>query len=110
MFTRFLQFEIKNNQSKEFADFTKNEIVPILKKQPGFVELLSFFPENFTEDKKIFMFSLWNKKADAERYEREWYPKVLDMLTPYVTQRPTVRFYELEASLLCKEFAHTIAA
>jgi hypothetical protein len=109
MFTRFLQFEIKNDKQNEFLKFTKNEIIPILKKQPGFVELLPFFPENW-DDKKVYTFSLWNKKSDAERFEREWYPKVLDMMTPYLAYKPIVRYYELESSLLCKEFAHTVAA
>jgi hypothetical protein len=109
MFTRFLQFEIKNDKQNEFLKFTKNEIIPILKKQPGFVELLPFFPENW-DDKKVYTFSLWNKKSDVERFEREWYPKVLDMMTPYLAYKPIVRYYELESSLLCKEFAHTVAA
>ena len=109
MFTRFLQFEIKNDKKNEFLKFTKNELIPILKKQPGFVELLPFFPENW-DDKKIYSFSLWNKKSDADRFEREWYPKVLEMMTPYLTHKPIVRYYELETSLLCKEFANTVAA
>jgi len=49
-------------------------------------------------------------ELDADRFEREWYPKVLEMMTPYLTHKPIVRYYELETSLLCKEFAHTVAA
>lgn len=110
MFTRFLEFEIKVEKKHEFMEFTKSEILPILKKQPGFVDLFSFFPENWNENKKVFSFSLWNKKSDAERFERELYPKISEMLRPYLTSKMTVRYYNFETSLLCKEFAHTVAA
>lgn len=109
MYTRFLEFEIKPEKKNEFVNFTKTEILPVLIKQAGFVELLPFFPEN-GNDKKVFSFSLWNKKTDAERYEREWYPKVAEMMKPYLVSTPTVRYYNLESSLLCKEFAHACVA
>lgn len=109
MFTRFLQFEIKPEMKSEFTKFTKNKIMPILTKQPGFVELLPFFPENW-DDKKVYLFSLWESKMDAERYEREWYPQVHDMLKPYFASAPKVRYYTLENSLLSKEFAQTLVA
>lgn len=109
MFTRYIEFEIKLEKKDEFLKVVEREILPILKKQPGFVESLAFLPENFNE-KKMFNITLWNKKADAERYEKEWYPKVYELMKPYLSvPTVTVRFYNLETSL-CKEFAHTFAA
>jgi quinol monooxygenase YgiN len=109
MYTRFLQFEIKPEMKNEFLSFTKKQIIPILTKQPGFVEFLPFFPEQ-KNDHKVFSFTLWNKKTDAERYERDWYPKIAEMLKPYIVGTPVVRFYHLEDTLLCKEFAHSTVA
>jgi len=110
MFTRFLEFEIHTEKKNEFLAFSKKEILPILKKQPGFFELFTFFPENWNENKKVFSFTMWNKKSDAERFERELYPKISEMMRPYLTSKVTVRYYNFEPSLLCKEFAHTVAA
>jgi hypothetical protein len=109
MFTRFIEFDIKLEKKDEFLNVIEREILPILKKQPGFLELLPFLPENFKET-RMFSISLWNKKSDAERYEKEWYPKVYELMKPYLSvPTVTVRFYNLQTSL-CKEFAHTFVA
>ena len=109
MYTRSLEFTIKPEKTNDFLSFTRNEIVPILKKQPGFVELLPFIAET-GKDRKVVSFTLWTNKTDADRYEREWYPKVAEMLKPYLTSTPHVHYFNFETTLLCKEFAHSIAA
>jgi hypothetical protein len=38
-------------------------------------------PERMKEE-KVFVISLWTTKADAERYEKEFYPKVLNIVKP----------------------------
>ena len=79
MFARILNCEVKVEKKEEFVRVVKNEILPLLKKQPGFLEILPFFPEKMREE-KAFAISLWNTKSDAERYEREVYPKVLEIV------------------------------
>ena len=109
MFTRFVEFEIKLEKKDEFLKVVKNEILPILQKQPGFMEFFSFWPEKLQE-KRLIGITLWNKRSDVERYEKEWYPKVYELMKPYLlTPNLTVKYYNLETSL-CKEFAHTFAA
>ena len=76
MFARILDCEVKLEKKEEFVKVIKNEVLPILKKQTGFLEILPFFPEKMKEE-KVITISLWTTKADAERYEREFYPKVL---------------------------------
>jgi len=44
MFARILDFEVKPERKEEFVKVVKNEIVPILKKQIGFLEILPFSP------------------------------------------------------------------
>lgn len=44
MFARILNFEVKPEKKDEFVRVVKNEIVPILKKQTGFLEILPFSP------------------------------------------------------------------
>jgi len=44
MFARILDFEVKPEKKEEFVKAVKNEVVPILKKQAGFLEILPFFP------------------------------------------------------------------
>ena len=49
MFARILDFEVKMEKREEFVKVVKNQIVPILKKQAGFLEILPFFPEKMKE-------------------------------------------------------------
>jgi hypothetical protein len=105
MFARILDFEIKLEKKEEVV---KAEILPILKKQVGFLEILPFFPEKTKEDKVIAV-SLWMTKLDAENYEKQFYPKVYDILKPFLATPITVKPYLLETTL-CEHFVETFAA
>jgi len=107
MFARILDFEVKMEKKDEFVKVVKNQVLPILKKQTGFLEILPFFPEKMTE--KVFTISLWTTKQDAERYEREFYPKVFDILKPFLTTPVEVNRYSLETTI-CEHFVGMLAA
>ncbi len=108
MFARILDFEVKLEKKEEFVKVVKNEIVPILKKQTGFLEILPFFPEK-TREEKVITISLWATRSDADRYEREFYPKALDILKPFLTTPVKVNYYKLETSV-CEHFVDALAA
>lgn len=108
MFARILDFEVKMEKKEEFVKVMKNQVLPILKKQTGFLEILPFSPEKIKED-KWFNISLWTSKQDAERYEREWYPKVFDILKPFLTASVVTNYYNLETTL-CEHFVETMTA
>src|SRR5271167_3643522 len=108
MFARILNCEVKLEKKAEFVKAVKNEIVPILKKQTGFLEVLPFFPEKMKEEKVITV-SLWATKADAERYERAFYPEVLNILKPYLAATVRVNHYNLETTI-CRHFAEALVA
>jgi len=108
MIARILNFEVKLEKKEEFVKVVKNQILPILKKQTGFLEILPFFPEKMREEKAITI-SLWTTKSDAERFEREIYPKVLDILKPFLKTPVEVNYYSLETTL-CEHFVEVLAA
>lgn len=108
MFARILNFEVKLEKKEEFVKVFKNQALPILKKQNGFLEILPFFPEKMKEE-KVCTISLWATKPDAERYEREVYTKVYDILKPFMTTPVEVKNYNLETTL-CEHFVETLAA
>ena len=108
MFARILDCEVKLEKKEEFVKVVKNEILPILRKQTGFLEILPFFPEKVKEE-KVITISLWNTKADAERYEREFYPKVLNILKPFLTTPVNVNYHTLETTL-CEHFVAAMVA
>jgi hypothetical protein len=107
MFARIVEFIPKLEQKEQFVKVLRNEVLPILKKQTGFMEILPFFPETKTE--KMITISLWAEKRDAERYEREVYPKVEAILKPYLTTPVCFKHYNLEPSL-CEHFVAALTA
>ncbi|MGO9123695.1 MAG: antibiotic biosynthesis monooxygenase family protein [Terriglobales bacterium] len=107
MFARIVEFVPQWEQKEQFLKTLRNEVLPILKKQPGFLEMLPFFPETKTE--KMINISLWAEKRDAERYERDVYPKVEGILKPYLTTPVTFKHYNVETSL-CEHFVAALTA
>jgi len=106
MFARIVEFMPKLEKKEEFVKVFRNEVLPILKNQTGFLETLPFFPENKNE--KAIVVSLWMEKRDAERYEREAFPKVQEILKPYLSTPITFKPYYVETTL-CEHFVHALA-
>ena len=107
MFARMLEFIPKFEKKDEFITVMKNDILPILKKHTGFVEILPFVPEEKTE--KMFVVSLWTEKKYFERYQKEWFPKVEEIIKPYLTTPMTYKLYTLETTV-CEHFEKAVAA
>ncbi|HEY6181282.1 MAG TPA: antibiotic biosynthesis monooxygenase [Terriglobales bacterium] len=108
MFARIIEVEVKLEKKEEFVKIVKNEVLPILHKQIGFLEILPLFPEKKTEE-KVFNISLWANRADAERYEKETYPKVNEILKPYLKTPIVVKPYVVETRL-CEHFVEALVA
>jgi len=107
MFARIVEFIPKMEQKEQFVKVLRNEVLPILKKQPGFLEILPFFPETKTE--RMITITFWAEKRDAERYEREVYPKVEGILKPYLSTPVNFKYYTVETSL-CEHFVEALTA
>jgi hypothetical protein len=107
MFARVVEFVPKLEKKEELVKLIRNEVLPVLKKQTGFMEILPFFPETKTE--KVIAITLWAEKRDAERYQREAFPRVEEILKPYLTTPITYKPYNVETTL-CEHFVHALAA
>ena len=64
-----------------------------------------FEPETNTE--KSIIVTLWAEKRDAERYEREVYPRVEGIVKPYLTTPVIFKHYNVETTL-CKHFVEAL--
>jgi hypothetical protein len=49
MFAGIVEFIPRLEKKEEFVKVVRNEVLPSLKQQPGFPEVLPFFPETKTE-------------------------------------------------------------
>jgi quinol monooxygenase YgiN len=107
MFARILAFEVKPEKKEEFVQVLKDRILPILHQQVGFLELLPFFAERTTKEKVCFI-SLWTSRLDAERYKKESYAQVIEVLKPFLASTVEVNHFNLETRL-CDRFVDALA-
>ncbi|MEP7228418.1 MAG: hypothetical protein ABI785_13715 [Gemmatimonadales bacterium] len=99
MYSRHVSFNLKPNQREELLPTLEREILPLLQKQNGFTDEMTFIsPDN----KNAVAISLWERKENADAYSRESYPQVLKSLTKFVDGTPEVRGYEVAFSTLHK--------
>ena len=95
------------DKREEVLRILKNEVLPIMRKHQGFLEILPFTPE--IKNDRFVTITLWAEKKDAERFEREGFLKVQEILKPYLAAPPTVRYYNVETTL-CEHFEKALAA
>jgi heme-degrading monooxygenase HmoA len=107
MFARIVEFVPKFEKKDELVKIVRNEVLPVLKNQPGFLEILPFEPETRTE--KMITITLWAEKKDAERYEREALAKVEQIVKPYLNSPITFKYYTVETSV-CRHFVEALTA
>lgn len=99
MFARHVTLQLKPNMSKEFPVTFEKEILPVLRKQKGFLdELLLVTPEK----KEVVAISLWETKEYAETYTREVYPQVEKIVNRFIEGIPIVKKFEAEYSTFHK--------
>ena len=95
------------DRREEVLRILKNEVLPIMRKHTGFLEVLPFTPE--IKNDRFLTITLWAEKKDAERYEREGFLKVQEILKPYLAAPPAVRYYNVETTV-CEHFEKALAA
>lgn len=99
MFTRNLTMKLKANTAPEFNSLIENEILPLLRKQPGFRDCITFVAPERSEAVAV---SFWETKENAETYSTTAYPEILKIVTKVVDGTPNVETFEVSNSTLHK--------
>ncbi len=99
MFARSVSIRVKPNSVAEFNKTLENEILPLLQTQKGFKDELTLVAPNGSE---VLAISLWDKKEDAEAYQRATYPDVEKLLSKVIDGTPQVQTYEVSTSTIHK--------
>ena len=95
MFARRVSLNLKPNTKAEFAQQLDKEIIPMLRKQKGFQDEITFVVPSGRE---AFGISLWDNKDNAEAYNRGAYLEVAKLLSKVVEGTPRVETYEVSNS------------
>ena len=102
MFARKVRMHLKPNSVAEFTQRLQNTVLPLLRKQKGFQDEITFVGHSNTE---AFGISLWDKAENAEAYNRGTYPEVTKILATVVEGVPQVETFDVANSTF-----HKIAA
>ncbi len=88
-FARNVNFQIKAGKEKDFTTLFEKEVVPMLRKQSGFLEEVTL-----VNPKNAIGISLWDNRQSAEAYQTGTYPQVLTKLGSVIEGTPKVETYE----------------
>jgi heme-degrading monooxygenase HmoA len=95
MYSRNVSLKLKADSAPEFARTLEKEIIPLLRKQKGFQDEITFVAP---ERNEAIAISFWDKKESAEAYSRERYPEVLKVLSKVIEGDPRVETFEVANS------------
>ncbi|MFC2085578.1 antibiotic biosynthesis monooxygenase family protein [Bacteroidota bacterium] len=100
MFLRFVKVKIRDEHATDFKQYYEDLIRPELQRTPGclFAALMS----SSTEQIEAVSMTIWDTRADAERYERSGvYKSMLDQARPFISDSDEwrMRLHDAEALL-----------
>src|SRR5437773_11147186 len=99
MYARNVSLHLKANTAGEFTRTLEKDVLPLLRKQDGFKDEISFFTSDRSEAVAI---SLWDRKADADNDPRDIYPQGLTALAKAAEVTGKVESYEVSNSTIHK--------
>jgi hypothetical protein len=99
MYARRVSMKLKPNSTVEFTQRLEKDVIPMLRKQSGFRDEITFVAPGGTE---AFGVSLWDNKQNADTYDRGSYAEVTKILAKLVEGTPRVETYEVANSTFHK--------
>ena len=106
MYARSVSFYLKPGRSAEFTQTIEKDVIPVLRKQKGFLDEIALVAPGGADAVGI---SVWDLKENAETYARGAYQGVLKTLEQVVEGTPRVQTYEVSNSTFHKIVARATA-
>jgi hypothetical protein len=107
MYARRVSLKLKPNSTVEFTQRLEKQVIPMLRKQSGFKDEITFVAPGGTE---AFGVSLWDTKQNADDYNRGGYAEVTKILEKLIDGAPRVETYEVANSTFHKIAAPAVTA
>ena len=99
MFARNISIHLKSNMLSDYTQAFEKEILPLLRKQHGFRDEITFAGPGGVD---VTAISLWDDKTTAENYNTNTYPQVLKTLARFLDGTPKVHTFDVVSSTLHK--------
>jgi len=88
MFVRNVSMNVKPNSIESFSNSFQTQILPLLRKQPGFCDAFAYVNDSGTH---ITGISMWESKEQADAFHATGYAEVLKNLVAVIDGTPKVR-------------------
>jgi len=92
MYARLVTTHLKPGSFDLATRKFEEKVIPMLKKQKGFRDEVSFFDKDKNESVAI---SFWDAEADLRKYEKDLYPEMVKLLSDTFIGTPEVRRFEV---------------
>jgi hypothetical protein len=99
MFARKVSVRLKADAAGQFIQKMKDEIIPLLRKQEGFLDELTLISQS---GKEIYAYSFWETSEDADRYDRTAFREVTGLLTGLIDGALRIHTYMVANSTFHK--------
>ena len=106
MFARNVSIHLKSNMLSDYTQAFEKEILPLLRKQKGFKDEITFAGDSGVD---VTAISLWDNKIDAEAYNSNVYPQVLKTMTRFIEGTPKVQTSDVVNSTFHTSAIHAAA-
>jgi len=99
MFARKVSVRLKADAAGAFIQKMEDEIIPLLRKQKGFLDEVTLISQS---GKEIYAYSFWENSEDAERYDRTGFRGVTDLLAGLIEGTVRIHTYMVANSTFHK--------
>ena len=105
MIARNVTMHLKPNSAAEFTKTFQKEIIPLLRKQKGFKDEITFIVSG---ERNAVGVSFWDNQENADSYSRGMYPDVVKALGKVLDGAPQVQNLQVSNSTFhnIRAFAH----
>ena len=103
MYARNVSFHLKSNMLADYTRAFDKDILPLLRKQNGFKDEITFAGPNGID---VTAISLWDDKADADKYNTNSSPEVLKTMARFIEGTPKVQTSDVVSSTFHKVAVH----
>jgi hypothetical protein len=95
MFARKVAARLQPNSIKEFTNLIEGQILPWLRTQEGFLDLLTLIAPDGIE---VATISFWDHQGNALAFNASGYPEALTILEELLDGTPYVKLFEVVGS------------
>ncbi len=95
MISRIVSCTVKRDKVNEFRNALKNELLPKIIREPGFVDVI----ESIDNGSGTFVCTtFWESRQDVEQYDKGLFQEVAQRLVPLLEGQPDIKTLNVENS------------